>query len=231
MLDFSQSAPGLDPPTVVDHVLLPVEDLDQAARRIHERFGLQAVPGGRHPKVGTANQIVPLGPQYLELIAVVDEHEAAGSRLGVRVAAALNQGRTFVAWALRTRDLDAVRAKLEMAGWDLPAVVEGSRKLPDGQVLSWRTQDVDQGPNPSPLPFVIEWRIPQGLHPGQVGASHGGGATALRRVIVGSKEPYRVREKLELLLGPSSMYEVREADVDGVQEIVLENAGGELIVT
>ena len=231
MLDFSQSAPGLEPPTVVDHVLLPVEDLDQGARGIHERFALQAVPGGRHPKVGTANQIVPLGLQYLELIAVVDQDEAAGSRLGVRVATALNQGRTFVAWALRTRDLDAVRAKLEMAGWDLPAVVEGSRKLPDGHVLSWRTQDVDQGPNPSPLPFVIEWRITQGLHPGQVGASHGGGPTALRRVIVGSKEPDRVREKVELLLGPSSMYEVRRADVDGVQEIVLENDNGELIVT
>ncbi|TMC78169.1 MAG: VOC family protein [Chloroflexi bacterium] len=196
MPDFSQSAPGLQPPTVVDHVLLPVEDLDQAARRIHERFALQAIPGGRHPKVGTANQIVPLGLQYLELIAVVDQHEAAGSRLGVRVAKALNQGTTFVAWALRTRDLDAVRAT-----------------------------------DPSPMPFVIEWRIPDSLHPGQVAASHGTGATALRRVIVGSREPDRLREKLGLLLGPSSMYEVRKADDDGVQEIVLENAGGELIVT
>jgi len=50
-------------------------------------------------------------------------------------------------------------------------------------------------------------------------------------VIVGSKEPDRVREKVELLLGPSSMYEVLRADVDGVQEIVLENDNGELIVT
>jgi glyoxalase-like protein len=146
------------------------------------------------------------------------------------VATALKQGRTFVAWALRTRDLDAVRAKLEAAGWDLPPVVEGSRKRPDGQLLSWRTQDVDLGPNPSPIPFVIEWRIPDGLHPGQAAARHGGGATRLRRVIVGTRDPARLREKLDLLLGPSSMYEVRNADVDGVQEVDLENDGGELIL-
>jgi hypothetical protein len=230
MLDFSQSAAGLEPPTVVDHVLLPVDNLEQAALRIRERFGLHAIAGGRHPKVGTANQIVPLGLQYLELIAVVDPHEAAGSRLGARVATALKQGRPFVAWALRTRDLNAVRAKLEEAGWDLPPVAEGSRKRPDGKMLRWRTQDVDQGADPSALPFVIEWRIPDGLHPGQAAASHGGGVTTLRRVIVGARDPDRVREKLELLLGRSSRYEVRPADVDGVQEVVLENDSGELIV-
>jgi hypothetical protein len=230
MLDFSQSAAGLEPPTVVDHVLLPVDNLEQAARRIRERFALEAIPGGRHPKVGTANQIVPLGLQYLELIAVVDSHEAAGSRLGMRVATALKEGRTFVAWALRTRDLDAVRGKLGAAGWDLPPVVEGSRKRLDGQVLAWRTQDVDLGPNPSPIPFVIEWRIPDGLHPGQAAAAHGGGATRLRRVIVGTKDPAQVREKLDLLLGSSSMYELRKADLDGVQEVDLENDSGELTV-
>ena len=46
MPDFSQSPKNLDPPTVVDHVLLPVADLDEGARRIRERHGLQAIPGG-----------------------------------------------------------------------------------------------------------------------------------------------------------------------------------------
>jgi hypothetical protein len=72
MPEFAQSMKGLDPPTVVDHVLLPVADLEEGARRLHERFGLQSVAGGRHPKMGTANMIVPLGLQYLELIAIVD---------------------------------------------------------------------------------------------------------------------------------------------------------------
>src|SRR2546421_2925006 len=198
MPDFTQSVEGLEPPTVVDHVLLPVADLEAGAQRFYERFGLKGIPGGRHPGVGTANVIVPLSLQYLELIAVVDQDEAASSRLGGRVARALTEGRTFVAWALRTQDLDSLRAKLQRAGWDLPPIAEGSRKGPDGQVLGWRTQDVDAGPQPSAVPFVIEWRIPEGLHPGESESSHRGGPAALLRVVVGARDPRRVRDRLEM---------------------------------
>jgi hypothetical protein len=231
MPDFSQSVVGLEPAVVVDHVLLPATDLGRDAARLEERFGLHANEGGRHPRVGTANYIVPMGTQYLELIAVVDHNEAASSRLGVRVANALREGRTFVAWALRTSDLDALRAKLLAAGWTLPPIVEGSRRRPDGQLLSWRTQDVDQGPAPSPIPFVIEWRVPDGLHPGQAPASHRVGRASLRKVVVGARDPERVREKLDLLLGGSPMYEVREASVDGVGEIALDTEGVELLMS
>jgi len=230
MPDFTQSPEGLEPPTVVDHVLLPVTDLEEGAQRLYERFGLKGSPGGRHPKVGTANVIVPLGLQYLELIAIVDQGEAASSRLGGRVARALEQKRTFVAWALRTHDLDALRARLQAAGWDLPPIVEGSRKRPDGQVLSWRTQDVDTGSEPGAIPFAIEWRIPDGLHPGEAPSAHREGPASLRRVVVGARDPRRVRDELEILLGDSDFYEVREAGVDGVQQIVLESGGGELVI-
>src|SRR5260370_848553 len=145
MPDFTQSAADVDPPTVVDHVLLPVADLEDGAHRLQEQFGLQGSAGGRHPKVGTANVIVPLGSQYLELIAVVDPAEAAGSRLGRRVSRALEERKTFLGWALRTKDLDAVRRKLQAAGWDLPPLTEGSRHRPDRQVLSWRTPGAETG--------------------------------------------------------------------------------------
>jgi len=161
---------------------------------------------------------------------VVDQGEAASSRLGGRVARALKEGRMFVAWALRTQDLDAVRARIQGAGWDLPPIVEGSRKRPDGQVLRWRTQDVEAGPEPSAVPFVIEWRIPDGLHPGEAGSSHRDGSAALRRVVVGARDPRRVRDLLEMLLGDSVSYEVREARLDGVQRVVLETTGGELVL-
>lgn len=231
MPDFAQSTKGLDPPTVIDHVLLPVADLDEGARKLRERFGLHGVAGGRHPKVGTANIIVPLGLQYLELIAIVDSQEAAGSRLGRRVARALTEGRTFVAWALRTQSLEAVRSKLEAAGWDLPPVLEGSRSRPDGQVLRWRTQDVDTGAEPSAIPFVIEWHIPDGLHPGEAATAHRGGATTVRRVVIGARDPGRVREQLQLMLGASDLYDVRMDAADGLEELVLEDNNGEMVIT
>jgi hypothetical protein len=231
MPDFDQSAKDVEPPTVVDHVLLPVADLDEGAQRLRDRFGLESIAGGRHPNVGTANRIVPLGFQYLELIAIVDPEEAAASLLGRRVARALKDRKTFVAWALRTQDLDAVRGKLQAAGWDLPPMIEGSRNRPDGEVLSWRTQDVDSSPIPIAIPFVIEWRIPNGLHPGQTPAGHRGGVTSLRRVVVGARDPGRVREQLRLLLGNSDLCDVRQAGTDGVQEVVLEDEDGEIVIT
>ncbi len=231
MPDFSESAVGLEPPTVIDHVLLPVPDLESAARKIQERYGLQAKEGGRHATGGTANYIVPLGRQYLELIAVIDSQAAAGSRLGSRVMETAREGNTFVAWALRTTDLDALRAKLLGAGWDLPPIVEGSRRRPDGQVLSWRTQDVDRGPEPNAIPFVIEWKIPDGLHPGQGEATHRNGAVSIKRVVAGARDPVGVRRRLQLLLGESDMYEVRASGADGVVELVLAHTGGETVIS
>jgi hypothetical protein len=230
MPDFMQSPKDLDPPTVVDHVLLPVADLEAGARRLLEQHGLQAIAGGRHPKLGTANMIVPLGSQYLELIAIADPKEAAGSRLGRRVTRALDDGKTFVDWALRTRSLDAMRGKLQAAGWDLPPYWEGSRRRPDGQFLHWRRQDVDTGVEPIAIPFVIEWDIPDGLHPGEDAVVHPGGATALRRVVVGARNPARVRGQLQLLLGGTDLYEVRETAADGVEELVLKSPHGDLVI-
>jgi hypothetical protein len=174
--------------------------------------------------------IVPLGSQYLELIAIVDPQEAEGSRLGRRLAHALKEGRTFVAWALRTQSLEGVGARLRAAGWNLPPVIEGSRNRPDGQVLSWRTQDFETAGEPSAIPFVIEWRVPDSLHPGEAEASHRGGTTALRRVVIGARDPRRIRLQLEVLLGESDLYEVREAAVDGVAELVLADDNGQLVI-
>ena len=230
MPDFSQSAPGLEPPAVIDHVLLPVGNLEDAARHLHERYGLQANPGGRHAAGGTANYIVPLGFQYLELIAVVEPSEIRDSHLGARVMQAVGDGRTFVAWALRTADLDALRAKLLGEGWDLPPIAEGSRRRPDGQVLSWRTQDVEKGAGPTAIPFVIEWKIADGLHPGEAAATHEHGPTSIKRVVVGARDPEGVQRRLAVLLGESGMYEVRESDSDGLEELVLAHSGEETVI-
>jgi hypothetical protein len=230
MPDFSQSAPGLDPPVVIDHILLPVGHLEDAARHVHERYGLQANPGGRHATGGTANYIVPLGLQYLELIAVVEPAEVRDGHLGARVMQAVSEGSTFVAWALRTTDLDRLRAKLQGEGWDLPPIGEGSRRRPDGQALSWRTQDVERGAGAAAIPFVIQWNIPDGAHPGEAPAMHEHGAMSIKRVVVGARDPEAVRRRLAVLLGESRMYEVRESDSHGIEELVLAHAGGETII-
>jgi Glyoxalase-like domain len=123
-----------------------------------------------------------------------------------------------------------MRGKLLAAGWDLPSIGEGSRRRPDGQVLHWRTQDVETGAEPSALPFVIEWDVPDGLHPGEAASEHPSGATALRRVVVGARNAAHVREQLQLLLGHSDLYEVRTAASDGIEELVLDSPHGDLVI-
>jgi hypothetical protein len=151
----------------LDHVLIAVPDLSSARVEFETRYGLSSVEGGRHPGWGTANRIVPLGDAYLELVAVVDEAEAAASSFGGWVADALADGRErLLGWAVRTDELDAVAARL---GLEPQA---GARARPDGTELRWRTAGVEQALAEPCLPFFIEW-APDAALPGHAAEAAG----------------------------------------------------------
>jgi len=136
----------------LDHVVVAVSDLRSAAADFETRYGLPSVEGGRHPGWGTGNRIVPLGDAYVELLAIVEESEAAVSTFGRSVADALAGGsQQLLGWAVRTDGLDAVAERL---GLDVHAK---SRARPDGSVLRWRLAGVEQALVEPCLPFFIEW--------------------------------------------------------------------------
>ena len=66
----------------LDHVIYGTTDLEAAAARVGAAIGLPVQPGGHHEGQGSHNKIVPLGPGYLELLAIDDPEEAAGSPIG-----------------------------------------------------------------------------------------------------------------------------------------------------
>ena len=182
-----RSAAGLE----LDHVVLAVRDLEAAAERIEREHGLGSYPGGRHSRGGTANRIVPLGAQYLELMALVAPEEAAGWGLLVRELVA--DGDRPCLWCVRTRAIDAVAARLGLE------VVPWSRTLPDGSVLSWRLAGSEQAAVEPSLPFFIEWDD-LARHPGRAGAQRGrvgwievaGDEARLRDWLGGASLPVRV---------------------------------------
>ena len=133
----------------LDHVLIAVSDLDAAAREVEDRLGLASVEGGRHQGLGTANRIVPLGATYLELVAVVDEAEAAQSGFGSWLVG--GDRPRLLGWCARTDDLDAVAARLGLT------ISDGARTRPDGTVLSWRMAGLERSAEEPSLPFFIEW--------------------------------------------------------------------------
>lgn len=154
------------PTATIDHVIVVVADLEQTADRLLRDHGLASLPGGRHPGHGTGNRIVPLGPDYLELMAVVDPTEAASSPLG-RWATQRANGKHLVpgALCLRVPDIDPIAAALGEPPLSM------SRRTPDDIELSWHLVGLD-GMLATGTPFFIRWRIPLHQHPGRSTAPH-----------------------------------------------------------
>jgi Glyoxalase-like domain len=97
----------------IDHVIYATADLDRAAARIEREFGLTAVRGGRHERLGTHNRIVPLGEGYLELLAVADAEEAAASELGRAVTQRIDSvGDGLLGWAVAVDEIAPHAARL-----------------------------------------------------------------------------------------------------------------------
>src|SRR3954466_6980902 len=97
----------------LDHAIWATRDLDAAAARFEREHGLAAAGGGRHEGMGTHNRIVPLGGGYLELLAVADPGEAAGSDLGRAVTARLAAaGEGLMGWAVAVDDVGRVAERL-----------------------------------------------------------------------------------------------------------------------
>jgi hypothetical protein len=149
-----------------DHAVFAVRDLDAAAARWWEAHGLASSPGGRHPRWGTANRIVPLGPDYLELISVVDPGVAAGSVLGRTLLDLTAGGDRWFSLCLADDDLEGTAARLGLE------VEPGSRTTPDGDELRWRSAGIDAPQREPWLPFFISWDVPPERHPGRVPTHH-----------------------------------------------------------
>ena len=150
----------------IDHVIYAVGDLDAAAARLKGEFGLGSVEGGRHPAWGTANRIVPLGDDYLELMTVADPAQARGTAVGGPMLEALAGGERLLGWAVATDEIERVAERLGLE------VTGGSRTRPDGVTLSWRLAGVEHALVDGAFPFFIQWDVPADLHPGRARAEH-----------------------------------------------------------
>lgn len=203
-----------------DHALIAVHDLDTSARRFLEDYGLASVPGGRHPGHGTANRIIPLGSDYVELIAVVDHDEAKSSPLGTTVAR-LTESRAerLFALCLRTDSIIEVAARL-----DSPAVPM-HRERPDGAVLEWKLAGLEITLLEPSLPFFIQWNVTRADHPGASVAEHRSDPSGIAWVSVAASA-----EDLDAHIGPHAL-DIRSASHgDGVVEIGIETSGDPIVL-
>lgn len=200
----------------IDHAVYAVRDLDVAAARWEETYGLASIPGGHHPRWGTGNRIVPLGVDYLELLAVTESAIAVGSVLGRALLDLTAEGDRWFSICLADDDIEATAARLHLT------VEPGTRTTPDGVELRWRGAGIDAEERDPWLPFFISWDVPPALHPGRTPLRHraavlgiadaeiSGDAARLRDWLGGADVPLRV------IGGP-----------DGVRSVALRRSGGE----
>jgi len=203
----------------IDHVVYAVRDLDGAAVRFRRDFGLDSVVGGRHAGWGTANRIVPLGEQYVELIGVVDVAEAEATTFGRSVLERTEAGDGWYTIAVATDDVVMIGERL---GLEVDA---GSRERPDGEVLRWRMAGLDDPRREAWMPFFLTWDVPGSLHPGSARAGHGVRADGIAWVEVGGDA-----ERLRAWLGDEEL-PIRVSDGNpGIRRVALATSEGERVI-
>ncbi len=163
--------------TGIDHLVIAVRDLDEAAAELESRVGLAFSGGGRHEGAGTANRIAFLADgAYLELIAVEDRESASGWPVGRATVQALDaHGPGLASYALLDDRLEATVPELQANGSSVGPIQQGSRRRPDGDLVEWWTAAPDHI-GPDGVPFLIRHA--------HTGAEWGPEAVTARRAFV-----------------------------------------------
>lgn len=140
----------------VDHLVYTTPDLQVGVNAIEQLLGVRATTGGQHPGLGTRNALVALGPwSYLEIIGPDPEQPMPQGKRRFGIDDLL-EPRLFT-WVAKGSGLDALAAKASAAGIGLGRVLSGSRRRPDGVLLTWRYTDPDVTVADRLVPYFIDW--------------------------------------------------------------------------
>jgi len=176
----------------IDHLVIVVQDLDQAARD-YEQLGFTVIPGGKHP-VGSHNALISFADgSYLEIIAFYREAKDH------RWWSPLQQGERLVDYCMQTDDLPGDTRKLREAGVAINDPVPWSRTRPDGYELKW-ILSLATGSHRGVAPFLIQdvtprhERIPRTF-------KHKNGAAGIRTMTVAAGELSAIERWYEAVLG------------------------------
>jgi len=151
---------AVEPPTMLDHILLGCNDLDSGIAFVEKHTGIRAAFGGVHPGRGTRNALLSLGEKhYLEIIAPDPAQTGAPDHYGLKKLTAPR----LVGWAAHPGDLNAFAARLRNANLAFDGPTPGARKRPDGRLLEWKTLNL-QDTRAGLLPFFIDWSA-ETVHP------------------------------------------------------------------
>ena len=153
-------------PVRIDHVSYAVSnsELADTVQRLGQALGAAFTDGGRHPRFGTRNFVLPLGDGcYIEVVSALDHPAVDAAPFGQAVKSRANDGGGWLGWVVNVDDLTVVESRLGRAAAD------GHRQRPDGVDLRWRQIGIKDLMVDAQLPFFIQW-----LSPAEERPSNGG---------------------------------------------------------
>jgi hypothetical protein len=164
----ASAAPAADPIARIDHLVYATPDLNAGVDRIAQLLGVRALPGGQHLGIGTRNALIALGPScYLEIIGP-DPDQPAPARPRTFGIDDLKAPR-LAAWVAKGTHLEDLARDAASRGVRLGEVISGSRRRPDGVLLSWRYTDPRTVVAEGIVPYFIDWG--SSPHPAATAAS------------------------------------------------------------
>ena len=146
----------------LDHVSYAVnhDELADTIQRFGADLGASFIDGGRHPRFGTQNFVLPLvGNMYIEVVAALDHPAAEQAAFGQAVRQRATAGGGWLGWVVAVDDLAPIEHRLGRNA------IDGHRRRPDGYDLQWRQIGVLDLIEDPQLPFFIQWISPIAEHP------------------------------------------------------------------
>jgi Glyoxalase-like domain len=154
----------------IDHFVYATPDLDAGIARVEKLLGVKATPGGQHPGRGTRNALIAVGPGgYIEIIGP-DPQQGKPDQPRPFGLDGLSEPR-LVTWAAKETDLPRLVRQAAERGVTLGELSSGSRKRPDGLLLTWQYTNPRVVVADGIVPFFIDWgKTP---HPAESAVSGG----------------------------------------------------------
>ena len=156
--------------------------LIDVVQRVGAALGAGFADGGRHPRFGTRNFVLPLaGGTYFEVVTTLDHPAADRAPFGRAVRRRAEAGGGWLGWVVAVDDIGPVEQRLSRTA------VPGNRHRPDGADLRWKQIGVLDLIDDPQLPFFVEWLSGPEEHPSNgAGAKH---EIAIERVeIAGNRD-------------------------------------------
>jgi catechol 2,3-dioxygenase-like lactoylglutathione lyase family enzyme len=211
--------------TQIDHVVIVVNDLDQAIAD-YTKLGFTVIPGGKHTSGKTHNALVVFQDgSYFELLAFLDTYE--GFRWWTKMQ---EHGEHIVDFALFPTEIEQDIPAAVARGVEYTGPTPLGRNRPDGVRLDWFLGH----PSTEELPFLCgdvtprELRVPEGDC-----RIHANGVTGISSITIAVKDIKASAQRYGALLNlPAQPFSVSGTGVDAAvfpiesSLIVLASAAG-----